>query len=78
MTTLLKIQKSSYTAKRTLSHWRKGCARGHKSPRINLFAGDDTLDHYYDIPPYKPDEHLKLLCSKYVSTSFGMFVLKST
>ncbi len=38
--------------------------------------GDGELDQYVDIPPYKQEPHLKLKIGRYVSTSYGVTVIK--
>ena len=43
---------------------------------INWHSGDQPLDKYVDMPPYKEDPHLKLKLGRYVSTSIGIVVQK--
>jgi hypothetical protein len=40
--------------------------------------GNGDLDRYVDVPPYRQDPHLKLLIKRYVCTSFGLTVTKSS
>ena len=39
---------------------------------MNFDQGDEPLDRYVDLPPYRGDEHLKLKIAKWVTTSFGL------
>lgn len=48
---------------------------GH-SVVFNFDLGSQPLDVYIDIPPYSPDNHLKLALAGYVTTSFGIIVRK--
>lgn len=50
--------------------------KGHEI-YMNYNPGDGELDKYVDLPPYKPDPHLKLLIDKYVTTSIGFIIRKS-
>lgn len=48
---------------------------------VSYDVGDGELDRYVDIPPYMttPDKrHLRLLLSKYVTTSIGLFIRKKS
>lgn len=48
---------------------------GHKLA-FNFDLGDKPLDVHIDLPPYAPDNHLKLALAGYVTTSFGIIVRK--
>jgi 2-polyprenyl-3-methyl-5-hydroxy-6-metoxy-1,4-benzoquinol methylase len=48
---------------------------GHKIPLINFSPGDRLLDRVVDRPPYR-HSHLKLLYSRHLLTSIGLFVVK--
>jgi hypothetical protein len=50
-------------------------ARGYKIPLINFSPGDRMLDRVVDRPPYR-HSHLKLLVSRHLLTSIGLFVVK--
>jgi 2-polyprenyl-3-methyl-5-hydroxy-6-metoxy-1,4-benzoquinol methylase len=50
-------------------------AKGYKIPTINFSPGDRLLDRVVDRPPYK-HSHLKLLVSRHLLTSIGLFVVK--
>lgn len=52
-------------------------SRGHKI-ELNFDLGDGTLDTYIDLPPYSPQNHLKLQIQTWVTTSFGLIVRKSS
>ena len=41
---------------------------------INFDLGDLPADKHVDLPPYKPDNHLKLKIMRWVTTSFGLVV----
>jgi hypothetical protein len=43
---------------------------------LNLTRGDDALDNYIDLPPYKPNPHLKLQFGAFVTTSLGLIIQK--
>lgn len=52
-------------------------AQGHYID-LDLSEGDGYADKTIDIPPYKHDVHLKLQLGKYVTTSVGLIIRKST
>lgn len=47
-------------------------AEGHEVMTIKYDQGDRPLDTVVDMPPYRPDEHLKLALRQHVTTSFGL------
>lgn len=49
--------------------------KGYKIPQINFSPGDRLLDRVVDRPPYR-HSHLKLLYSRHLLTSIGLFVVK--
>lgn len=48
--------------------------KGHRVFGLNFTYGDRPLDNYIDLPPYSPNNHLKLSLGEYVTTSFGFVV----
>ena len=44
---------------------------------VNWNLGAGRLDTYIDMPPYSPDEHLKLRIEPYVTTSIGLIFEKA-
>lgn len=50
-------------------------ADGHQVT-LNFNTGDLPLDKHVDVPPFNDDNHLKLLISKWVTTSFGLIIRK--
>lgn len=51
-------------------------ADGHHV-EVDFTDGDLPLDRVVDLPPYHEEPHLKLLISRYVSTSLGLIIEKS-
>jgi hypothetical protein len=49
--------------------------KGYKIPTINFSPGNRLLDRVVDRPPYK-HSHLKLLVSRHLLTSIGLFVVR--
>lgn len=49
---------------------------GYEVKELNLYSGNDPLDHHIDLPPYGCCPHLKLLLEKYISTSVGLIIKK--
>ena len=49
--------------------------KGYKIPLINFSPGNRVLDRVVDRPPYR-HSHLKLLVSRHLLTSIGLFVVK--
>jgi len=49
--------------------------KGYQIPHINFSPGDRMLDRVVDRPPYR-HSHLKLLVSRHLLTSIGLFVVK--
>jgi hypothetical protein len=50
---------------------------GHRI-ELDLNAGDGFLDKYVDLPPYKPNPHLRFQFGLYVTTSIGLIVEKAS
>ena len=50
-------------------------ANGHEII-FNFNLGDQPLDQHIDVPPYSANNHLKLALAGFVSTSFGIVVIK--
>ncbi|MCA3349468.1 MAG: class I SAM-dependent methyltransferase [Roseomonas sp.] len=50
---------------------------GHQPWPLNLFPGNGKIDAFVDLPPFSLP-HLKLNVSKYVTTSIGLVVQKSS
>jgi SAM-dependent methyltransferase len=48
---------------------------GCEIPQINFSPGDQLLDRVVDRPPYR-HSHLKLLYSRHLLTSIGLFIVK--
>jgi FkbM family methyltransferase len=49
---------------------------GHTVEPLNLNAGTGPVDRYVDLPPYRPEPHLRLRVGRYVTTSLGLIVRK--
>jgi 2-polyprenyl-3-methyl-5-hydroxy-6-metoxy-1,4-benzoquinol methylase len=49
---------------------------GHRI-ELDLSAGDGFLDKYIDLPPYKPNPHLKFQFGLFVTTSIGLIIEKT-
>jgi SAM-dependent methyltransferase len=49
---------------------------GHIIKEINFDDGHDKLDKYYDVPPYRAEQHLKLAIDKFIATSIGLIIQK--
>ena len=50
---------------------------GHEVFPLNLNPGSRELDRHVDLPPYKPQPHLRLLLDRYVITSIGLIVRRA-
>jgi cyclopropane fatty-acyl-phospholipid synthase-like methyltransferase len=49
--------------------------QGNYMEDVDYHIGDDTVERYVDLPPYKQEPHLRLkLAEKYVSTSVGIII----
>lgn len=48
--------------------------QGHEISPLNFFAGDQDIDRYVDLPPYRQEVHLKLKIDEFVVTSFGLII----
>jgi SAM-dependent methyltransferase len=51
-------------------------AAGHRVLPINYDTGDRPMDLHIDVPPYVEKNHLKVALGRYVTTSFGIAVIK--
>jgi hypothetical protein len=51
---------------------------GHAVAPLSFNAGSGPLDRYVDLPPYRPEPHLRLRLERYVATSFGLIVRRKT
>ncbi len=52
-------------------------ARGHRIS-ANFDLGARPLDKHVDLPPYSSNKHLKMYIDRYVCTSFGLVIRKSS
>lgn len=50
----------------------EGCALS-----MNFHLGTQPLDRHIDVPPYRDDNHLKLLIDRWTSTSFGIIATRT-
>ncbi|AQR61339.1 hypothetical protein BZG35_06500 [Brevundimonas sp. LM2] len=50
--------------------------QGHTVLKIDWSSGDQPLDQYLDLPPYRDDPHLKVSIAGYATTSIGLIVRK--
>jgi hypothetical protein len=44
---------------------------------LNLTLGERVEDGFVDLPPYKPDNHLKLVLEGHLTTSIGLIIYKN-
>jgi 2-polyprenyl-3-methyl-5-hydroxy-6-metoxy-1,4-benzoquinol methylase len=49
-------------------------AQGHEVAPLDLHPGDQALDDYIDVPPYRAEPHLRLSITGYACTSVGLIV----
>lgn len=49
---------------------------GHRVLPLKYDQGDQPLDQHIDVPPYSSDAHLKLALGRFVTTSFGIVVIR--
>jgi hypothetical protein len=49
---------------------------GFEVAPLNLSPGDEALDRYIDVAPYRPDRHLRLRLGRYAATSVGLVALR--
>lgn len=47
---------------------------GHHLAPFDFDPGERPLDRYVDVPPYRPEPHLKLALDGFASTSFGIII----
>lgn len=50
--------------------------QGHRVLPLCWDQGTDPVDEHIDMPPYRNDPHLKLALASFVTTSFGMVVIR--
>jgi hypothetical protein len=53
-------------------------AAGHTMEPLVFDFGNEPLDAYIDMPPYKTNKHLKLALAEWVTTSVGIIVRKAS
>jgi FkbM family methyltransferase len=51
---------------------------GHRVWPLNLQPGTGPVDRYVDVPPYRPEPHLKLRLSRFVITSIGLAIERAS
>lgn len=51
-------------------------AAGHRVLPLNFDPGDRPPDLHVDVPPFDPEEHLKIALRRFVTTSFGFAVVR--
>ena len=51
---------------------------GHAVAPLNLNPGAGPADLYVDLPPYRPEPHIRLRLDRYVVTSLGLIVKRGT
>ena len=51
-------------------------AAGHRVLPLKYDPGDRPLDTHIDVPPYAENDHLKIALGKFVTTSFGIAVIR--
>jgi SAM-dependent methyltransferase len=51
-------------------------AAGHRVAPLDLTPGDAPLDRHLDLPPYRPEPHLKLALEGHETTSVGIIVTR--
>ncbi len=49
-------------------------AAGHRAAVFDFEPGNDPIDRYIDLPPYRPDPHLTTALMGYAATSIGVIV----
>ncbi|WP_291537610.1 hypothetical protein [Brevundimonas sp.] len=49
-------------------------AKGHEVATMDWSPGEGPVDRYLDMPPYRPDPHLKMMLSGFTTTSIGIIV----
>lgn len=52
-------------------------AQGHHVAPLDLTPGDAPLDRFLDLPPYRPEPHLRLALEGFESTSVGIIVTRA-
>lgn len=53
-------------------------AKGHNALVVNYDAGDGPIDHFIDLPPYRPEPHLKMALSGFSATSVGILIQRGS
>lgn len=67
---------SIYRKKDIVSLLEELSKEGYEVSPINLNTGDNLIDNYIDLPPYKSSPHIKLMLEEYVITSIGFYIKK--
>jgi SAM-dependent methyltransferase len=49
-------------------------AQGHTVYPINYDPGDEPVDQYIDVAPYRPEPHLKIALAGFAATSIGLII----
>lgn len=49
-------------------------SRGHEVDELRISPGSHPLDYHVDMPPFRQDPHIKLMCDRFVTTSIGIVV----
>ena len=52
-------------------------AQGHVVAPLDFSTGDQPMERYIDVPPYRHEPHLVLALKGYATTSFGLIVQKA-
>ena len=47
---------------------------GHEVAQLDLSLGDDLIEDFVDMPPYRDNMHLRLMIEKFVTTSIGLVI----
>lgn len=47
---------------------------GHEVAQLDLSLGDDLIEDFVDMPPYRDNMHLRLMIERFVTTSIGLVI----
>lgn len=50
---------------------------GHYVEQLDFSLGNQPADFFVDLPPYRPEPHIRLLLNGYVVTSIGLIIRKN-
>lgn len=53
-------------------------AKGHKVAPFDFDTGDGPIDRFIDVPPYRPQPHLKMALSGFSTTSYGLIIQRGS